>query len=260
MTIDIVEHNRQSWNRQVREGCRWTVPVSRELIAFARDGQFSIFLTPNRPLPSSWIPPLENTQVLCLASGGGQQAPILAAAGAKVVSFDNSDEQLAQDRRVAEREGLELETVRGDMRDLSVFPDGRFDLIVHPVSNVFVPDIQPVWQECARVLKVGGALLSAFMNPSFFLFDHDEALASGTLTVKHPLPYSDLMQSEETIAEQRRKGIAFEFSHSLEAQITGQLRAGLRLEDLFEDDWCDEATLLNRYGPTSIATKSVKKG
>jgi 2-polyprenyl-3-methyl-5-hydroxy-6-metoxy-1,4-benzoquinol methylase len=70
--------------------------------------------------------------VLCLASGGGQQGPILAAAGARVTVFDNSPQQLAQDRFVARREGLTLETVEGDMRDLSVFADVSFDLIVHP--------------------------------------------------------------------------------------------------------------------------------
>ena len=81
--------------------------------------------------------------MLCLASGGGQQGPILAAAGANVTVFDNSPRQLAQDRLVADREGLAIETVLGDMADLSAFPDARFDLIVHPVSNVFVPDVRP---------------------------------------------------------------------------------------------------------------------
>ena len=92
---------------------------------------------------------------MCLASGGGQQGPILAAAGADVTVFDNSPRQLEQDRYVADRDGLHLQTVEGDMRDLSCFPDESFDLIVHPVSNVFVPDVKPVWREAYRVLKPG---------------------------------------------------------------------------------------------------------
>lgn len=43
-----------------------------------------------------------------LRLGGGQQAPVLAAAGADVVSFDLSDEQLRKDLDVAERENLVL--------------------------------------------------------------------------------------------------------------------------------------------------------
>jgi len=51
----------------------------------------------------------------------GQQGPILAAAGADATVFDNSPRQLQQDCQVAEREGLDLRTVEGDMRDLSCF-------------------------------------------------------------------------------------------------------------------------------------------
>jgi 2-polyprenyl-3-methyl-5-hydroxy-6-metoxy-1,4-benzoquinol methylase len=46
-----------------------------------------------------WFPPLKGADVLCLASGGGQQGPILAATGANVTVFDNSPRQLEQDQR-----------------------------------------------------------------------------------------------------------------------------------------------------------------
>ncbi len=103
--------------------------------------------------------------ILCLASGGGQQAPILAAAGANVTVFDNSPAQLRQDALVAQREGLPLRTVQGDMRDLSAFGDDSFDLIFHPVSNIFVPEVRPVWRECYRVVRPGGVLLMGTLNP-----------------------------------------------------------------------------------------------
>ena len=114
-------------------------------MARAREGVWTIVLTPTKPVPSGWFPNLNGLDVLCLASGGGQQGPILAAAGARVTVFDNSPGQLARDRIVAEREGLAIETVLGDMADLSAFPKARFDLIVHPVSNIFAPEIRPVW-------------------------------------------------------------------------------------------------------------------
>ncbi len=40
-----------------------------------------------------------------------------------------------------------LRTVEGDMRDLSAFREASFDLVFHPVSNVFCPEIRPVWRE-----------------------------------------------------------------------------------------------------------------
>ena len=77
-----------------------------------------------------WFPPMENCEVLCLASGGGQQAPIFAAAGASVTSFDNSPKMLEQDQFVADREGLVITTIEGDMADLSIFEDEQFDFIL----------------------------------------------------------------------------------------------------------------------------------
>ena len=157
----IVEYNRTAWNREVEIGNIWTVPVGSEVVEAARRGEWQIVLTPTKPVPADWYPqPLQGKEVLCLASGGGQQGPILAAAGARVTVFDNSDRQLASDRMVAERDGLEIHTVQGDMADLSAFADESFDLIVHPVSNTFAPDILPVWREAYRVLRHGGILIA----------------------------------------------------------------------------------------------------
>ena len=88
--------------------------------------------------------------------------PVLAAAGADVTSFDLSAEQLAKDGLVAKREALEVRLEQGDMADLSRFADGSFELIVHPVSNVFAADIETVWLECYRVLVPGGRLIATF--------------------------------------------------------------------------------------------------
>src|SRR5688572_1989939 len=166
--MDIRAYNRHAWDRNVEKGDPWTIPVSPEIIAAACQGEVSILLTPAKPVPRNWFPPLSGCQVLCLASGGGQQAPTLAAAGARVTVLDNSPNQLAQDQFVAERESLELTTVEGDMRDLSMFRDESFDLIVHPCSNMFVPEVRPVWREAFRVLRPGGVMLAGFFNSAFF--------------------------------------------------------------------------------------------
>lgn len=257
--MDVTQYNRSSWNEAAKRGNPWSIPVGPEEIARARRGDWKVILTPNLPVPADWFGELRDRAVLGLASGGGQQAPILAAAGARVTSFDNSDEQLALDRLVAKREGLDLHTVQGDMADLSGFADGQFDLIFHPVANVFVPDIRPVWRECARVLKPGGRLLAGFMNPAFFFFDHDEAIKTGRLVVKYRLPYSDLTSlppadRDALVAADRH----LEFGHSLDDQIGGQLNAGLVVTGFYEDDWSDEATPLNRYGPMYIASLARK--
>jgi SAM-dependent methyltransferase len=253
---DIVSYNRRAWDQQVQRVNRWTVPVSSERVDGARSGDWSIVLTPTKPVPWEWFPPLVGLDVLCLASGGGQQGPILAAAGASVTVFDNSPAQLAQDRLVADRDGLKIETVQGDMADLSVFPDCHFDLIFHPVSNVFVPDVKPVWREAFRVLKPGGVLLSGFMNPLQHLFDFP-ALERGELRVAHRIPYSD----QESLTDEDRARLAeqdapLEFGHTLGDQVGGQIAAGFALTGFYED--IDPDTILGKYIPSYIATRAAK--
>jgi SAM-dependent methyltransferase len=259
--MDIREHNRLAWNKQVEQGNQWTVPVGPEAIAAARQGQWTIFLTPTRPVPHDWLPDLAGKEVLCLASGGGQQGPILAAAGARVTVFDNSPKQLEQDRLVAQREGLELDTIEGDMADLRVFADQIFDYIVHPVSNVFAPDVRPVWREAFRVLRVGGVLVAGFDNPVIHMFDEELTHQTGRLEVKYALPYSSVEHmSPAEIQHCREEGIPFEFSHTLEAQIGGQIAAGFVITGFFEDnDEESDPNPLKRYMPAFIATRALKR-
>jgi SAM-dependent methyltransferase len=258
--IDIRKFNREAWDRQVEARNPWTIPVTSQQVAEARAGNWEIVLTPSIPVPKEWFPPLQGAAVLCLASGGGQQGPILAAAGAQVTVFDNSPRQLAQDRFVADRNGLQLETVEGDMRDLSVFPDESFDLIVHPVSNVFVPEVKPVWKEAYRVLRSGASLLSGFDNPVIYLFD-EAAYDRGELIVANVIPYSDAESlSPEQLETYRREGTPMEFSHTLDEQIGGQLEAGFVITGFYEDRCSpQENDLLSKYIATFMATRATKQ-
>lgn len=254
--MDVRQYNRRAWDKAVERGSEWTIPVSPEEIAAARRGEWRIVLTPEKPIPATWFPPLPGCRTLCLASGGGQQGPILAAAGADVTVLDNSPQQLDRDRCVAEREGLHIATVEGDMRDLSAFADGSFDLIVHPCSNLFVPDVRPVWREAARVLRTGGVLLAGFSNPASYIFDQELA-DNGVLRVRHTLPYSDLASLPPDELQHYLDDLQpLEFSHTLEQQIGGQIDAGFAITGFYEDRWT--GTKLAEYMPTFIATRATR--
>ena len=257
-STDIVAYNRFAWDSLVSKGNRWTVPVSEAAIERARKGDWQIILTPEKPVPRDWFPNFQSDSidVLCLAGSGGQQAPILAAAGARVTVLDNSPRQLAQDQLVADREGLDIRLVEGDMADLSVFADETFDLIVHPCSNCFVPSVLPVWKEAARVMKAGADLLAGFVNPVLYLFD-DQLMEQGEFKVAHKIPYSDLT----SLSAAQRQAYTDDqeplcFGHTLEDQLGGQIDAGLALTGLFEDGWADWP--ISQYLPTFMATKSTK--
>ncbi|WP_199138730.1 class I SAM-dependent methyltransferase [Delftia sp. ASV31] len=257
--IDILAHNTAAWNLQAAKDCDWSRPVDSAEIARARAGIWQARLTPG-PLPAGWLDDVRGLRILCLASGGGQQGPILAAAGAQVTVFDASAGQLAQDRYVAEREGLALTCMQGDMRDLGVFADAGFDVVFHPISNLYVPDVRPVWRECARVLAKGGRLLSSFWNPVVFVEDRDPALREqGLMLPAWRLPYSDVVDLPPAALDAKReRNEALVFGHTLADQIGGQLDAGLVLTG-FHEDWQPHARfVIEKFVPTFIATRSVK--
>lgn len=257
-TPNVLHHNAVAWDTECEKQGQWSRPVSPEVIANARRGDWQVILTPNKAVPREWFGDVQGRDVLCLASGGGQQGPVLAAAGANVTVLDQSPKQLDRDRLVATRESLDMRLIRGDMADLSMFDDASFDIVFHPCSNCFTPNVRPVWKEAFRVMRPKGVLMSGFLNPLFFMFDNDHD--RGTLEVRHTLPYSDLerwkVEGREPSAE---KGDSFEFGHLLTDQIGGQIDAGFLIAGFYEDYWSDEATPLNKYTPTYIATLAIKR-
>src|SRR4051794_22774461 len=126
--MDVFAYNRRAWDRQAQTGNRWPGPVGPHGLDAPRRRAWQGGPPPTRPVPRGWFPALAGLEILCLASGGGQQGRVLAAAGAAVTVLDASPVQLARDRLVADREGLPLRTVEGDMADLSAFPEGTFGL------------------------------------------------------------------------------------------------------------------------------------
>ncbi len=233
----VQDLNQRAWDHAVDRGDNpYTHIVSSARVAAARRGDWSLTVSEQRPVPRHWLEPLAGARVLCLASGGGQQAPILAAAGAAVTVVDLSSRQLDQDRFVADRDGLEITTVQADMADLSALPDQGFDLLINPVSTLFVPDLTPVWAECHRVLVDGGALISGFLNPDEFVFDSDALDDHGVFVVKNPLPYSEIDSlSPEARRQRQREHQPFHFSHTMEAQIGGLIAAGFIIDGFYED-------------------------
>jgi SAM-dependent methyltransferase len=255
--LNIREYNRYAWDRQVDENNPFTIPVTPEEIAAARKGEFSVLLTETRPAPRTWFPEsFQGLDLLGLACGGGQQGPVFAALGANVTIFDNSPAQLARDQEVAVRDGLSIRTVEGDMRDLSVFADETFDLVFHPVSNVFCPEVLPVWREAFRVLRHGGLLLAGFANPIYYVFGtvlEDQK----TLKARYSIPYSDVETfSPEELEAYMNDGTPFEFGHSLTDLLGGQTDAGFAITGLYEDICPDSP--VSKYHPTYIATRAVK--
>lgn len=248
--MNYTEQNSKTIDRWIEEGWEWGIPITHEQFAAAKNGDWQMVLTPTKPVPRDWFPDLSGKKVLGLASGGGQQMPIFAALGADCTVLDYSEKQIDSELTVAAREGYAINAVRADMTKPLPFTDESFDLIFHPVSNCYIEHVRPVWNECYRILKKGGVLMAGLDNGFNYLFDEDEK------EVKYYLPFNPL--KDPALMESLEKSDSgVQFSHTLEEQIRGQLKAGFTLRDLYED--VNGSGFLHERGvPTFWATLAVK--
>ncbi len=225
-------------------------PISHQTFLDACNGKWDITLTPVKAVPHTWIGDVAGKKILGLASGGGQQMPIMTALGADCTVLDISKEQLESERAVAIREGYQIQIIQGDMTEPFPFGDNTFDMIINPVSNQYIEEVVPVFAECYRVLKPGGFLLCGLDTGIYWIFDNKEEKAV------HSLPFNPL-KDKDIYAELMENDMGLQFSHTLEEQIGGQLKAGFRLLDLYEDT-NGAGPLHEKNVPTFIATRSQK--
>jgi ubiquinone/menaquinone biosynthesis C-methylase UbiE len=247
------EINSKTWDCWALNGCEWSIPISHEEYQSAKNGTWGVYLTPCKIVPQNWFGNLKDSKLLGLASGGGQQMPVFSALEALCTVFDYSDRQLEAEKMVSEREDYSIHIVKGDMTKPFPFEDETFDIIFHPVSNCYVADIFHVWKECYRVLRKGGVLLAGFSNGIDFLFEDDMPL-----TVVNKLPYNPLEMSKEDYNRMASQFEGIQFSHSMEEQLGGQLKAGFILTDLYEDRDREGGAAIREYCPQYMATRAIK--
>ena len=245
----------QTLNSQIidswcESGWQWGQPISHQQYLDALAGNWGVYLTPTKTVPKEWFGDLQGKQLLGLASGGGQQLPIFSALGAQCTLLDYSSRQCESDRMVARREGYSIHIIQGDMTQPLPFADESFDLIFHPVSNCYVEKVEPIFLECYRILKNGGILLCGLDTGINYLFDDEERCLT------YPLPFNPL-QDPQLYEVSMKNDWGIQFSHTLEEQLGGQLKAGFLLTDLYEDT--NGEGRLHEFGvPSFIATRAVK--
>lgn len=249
--MEYQELNAKIISRWCREGWEWGKPISHEAYEKAQSGTWDVYLTPTKAVPHEWLGKLSGKRILGLASGGGQQIPIFSALGAKCTVLDYSSEQCKSERLVADREGYDVDIIKADMTKKLPFNDETFDIIFHPVSNCYVEKVEPIFKECYRVLKRGGLFLGGYSLDINYVFDEKEENMIYSLPFN---PLKDPKQYEDSI----KNDWGIQFSHSIEEQINGQLKAGFRLLSLYEDT--GGVGLLHEHNvPSFIATLSIKE-
>ncbi len=244
------ELNSRTIDGWVTDGWEWGRPISHETYVQAKEGRWDVVLTPTKTVPHDWFLPFSKAKLLGLASGGGQQMPIFTALGASCTVLDYSHKQLDGERKIARKEGYDIDIVRADMTEPLPFPDDSFDMIFHPVSNCYVEEVLPIWKECFRVLKHGGVLLAGVDIGVNYIFDDSET------TLTHPLPFNPL-KDPVLYKECIDSDSGIQFSHTIEEQLGGLLKAGLTITDLYEDT--NGSGKLHEFNiPTFLAVRAMK--
>lgn len=215
------EHNRRAWDRLVAQGDRFCRPAS--------DDDF------RQPLAwldaDGWLgPSVRGQRLLCLAAGGGKHGPLYAAAGAEVTVVDISAAQLALDRQIAAERGLSLKLVQTSMDDLDGLAAANFDVVIHPVSTCYVPDLRAVYRAVARVVRPGGLYISQHKQPVSLQAGSQPGPTGYAIETAYyhrdPLP--------PVVGSLHREPATLEFLHRWEDLLGGLCLAGFAIEDLKE--------------------------
>ena len=229
---ELAKYNQLRWNELAAADIQWSRPLLDLDAAGAR-----ALVDQQAQLPAD----LAHKDVLCLAAGGGQQSAAFGVLGARVTVVDLSAAQLERDRLVAQHYQLELAMHEADMRDLSSIADpDSFDVVWQPYSINFVPSVEPVFAEVARVLRPGGLYRIELANPFTQKIDQDHWTEAG-YTLKHAyLDGSEITQLFPHWDVDRADGSTTqvasprEFSHTLGTVINTLIANGLGVLGLWE--------------------------
>lgn len=106
--------------------------------------------------------------VLDVATGTGHVALAAARRFCQVTGVDYVPALLAEARRRADAEGLQIEFREGDAENLPL-PDGSFDYVLSAIGVMFTADHQQAARELLRVCRPGGRIGMVNWTPTGFV-------------------------------------------------------------------------------------------
>jgi ubiquinone/menaquinone biosynthesis C-methylase UbiE len=232
-TVDrVAEHNKRMWERLAKAGMNYTRPFGRP--PKTRAGMRR-FMDPRGRLKGIR---LDGARVLGLAAGGGWDPVIFAKLGARTTVFDISPTQLRTVRKLAERERVKVRLVRGNMKDLSVFEDGAFDLVWHCHSLVFIDDARRVLEEVGRVLAPGGTYLLSTMHPTTLRLYGTYKDGGWHPKIAYfsdkPVPYTSEWDMTWTLGNKQLVAPTIEYGHRFETIVEGMVAGGMVVDGIWE--------------------------
>jgi SAM-dependent methyltransferase len=149
-----------------------------------------------------------------------------------VTLVDLSPGQLAVDEWMARDLQLDVEIVRSDMLSLEGLHGRGFDLVDQPISACYVPDVELLYQQVARTLRVGGYYLVEHLNSTQVQLDEEQPWDGSAYRIVRPLQSRRPVRLPWWITTRLGQvvGVPLDhFTHSLDQLLGGLTRAGFEI-------------------------------
>ena len=201
---------------------------------------------------------VKGKRVLELGCGTAHCSIAFAKQGATAIGVDASPQTLALARRLCEREEVKVELRQGDVADLAFLRADSIDLAFSAYSFAFVDDLNRVFRQVHRVLKVGAPLVFSLPHPAYALVDgHDPEqplVVRRSYFDRSPIHYE-------------RDGVGFiQYHHTISDLFAGLVRASYRVDTILEPQPAPGAPRSQqwreafRYLPRTLIVRARKEG
>jgi len=232
---EIAAANQRLWDEEVEKKGGFTCPwldLDVDLIHRYVGGKLDPAPYPYHVIyPPELLGDVKGKDVLCLASGGGQQSAVFSLLGARVTVVDLCQGQLDGDRTAAKHYGYSIKTIQADMRDLTCLDADSFDLVHQLYSMSWVPDAREVYEEVARVTRTDGAYQVGHRQPAIAM------VAWNGQSYSIDRPYLEKMARGD-------KG-EYDFRHYMDEIFNGLIDTGFTIQRVHEGPYSRHDEYLN---------------
>ena len=200
---------------------------------------------------------LRGKRVLELGCGTAQRSIAFARQGATAIGVDFSAEMIDAAKRLCERERVRVELRHTDLADLAFLRVDSVDLVFSAYALNYARDLERVFRQAHRVLKVGAPLVFSVRHPVYDIFDDNDALRP---------PMVARSYFDRTTASKHRGGEIVELHHHTVADLlVGLVRSGYRIETVIEPEPVrgpphQAQHPASRYVPRALIVRARKEG
>tara|TARA_Y100000310_G_C20672979_1_gene811307 strand:- start:811 stop:1557 length:747 start_codon:yes stop_codon:yes gene_type:complete len=191
---------------------------------------------------------VKGKSILEIGCGGAQCSIAFAKRGAKVIAIDISEEQLKFAKNLAEKNKVEIEFHKRDIKNLKPVKSDSQDIVFSAFALHYIDNLLKCFKEVKRVLRKNGLFVFSLDHPFFRTVD------SKTLKIKDT--YFNIGKERFTFADKSKEFVCY--SHTVSELYNLLISAGFYVEKIIEPDSRKRYPYDPWYGLWNYKPKYVK--